>query len=402
MTRIAGFERGADDMGHVGVLITITCHSRFHRYTTVNGCNAVVANKHYDSREAPRTGQLYLAPLWTHIRSNLARDGIQIYGFRIAEPQHDGTPHWHLLLFTAADQVNALVEIVKKHALKDSPDEKGAATHRCDMKMIDRSRGSAAGYIAKYVAKNIDGEHVGQDFNGKPATETARRVEAWATTWRIRQFQQIGGPPVNVWRELRRIAVLPAGAPKHLQEAHKAVNKLTHRADRETASVAWDAYCQAQGGVFCGRKARIRLAMRPTDGLGQYGDQIGPRPFGVETTSLESHRDPAGLAPGTVREVHWTVESERHNWSIQNRKKPALVAGGLSAELTQSVQPGTSVNNCTDVGPSASSKSAHVVADIGGPRRNAIQDIQRMPTEVVQSFSLPVGPDIQDRPPGSC
>ena len=279
MTRIAGFERVADAVGHAGVFLTITCPSRFHRYTTVNGGKSVVPDKHYDSRETPRTGQRYLARLWAHIRSNLARRGIQIYGFRIADPPHDGTPHWHLLLFTAADQVNGLVEVVKKHALKDSPDERGSATHRCDVKMFDRSRGSAVGYIAKYVAKNIDGEHVGQDFNGKPATDTARRVEAWATTWRIRQFQQIGGPPVNVWREMRRIAGLPEGAPKHLQQAYKAVDKLTRRVDRETASVAWDAYCQAQDGVFCGRKARIRLAMRPTVGLGRYGDPLASHPF---------------------------------------------------------------------------------------------------------------------------
>ena len=124
---------------------TITCPSRFHRFTTVKGGKAVVANGNYDSQETPRTGQHYLARLWTHIRSELARCAIQTCGFRIAEPQHDGTPHWHLLLFAAADHVDALVQVMKKHALKDSPDEAGAAQHRCDVKMIDRSRGSAAG-----------------------------------------------------------------------------------------------------------------------------------------------------------------------------------------------------------------------------------------------------------------
>ena len=87
---------------------------------------------------------------------------------------------------------------MREHALRDSPHEPGAQAHRCDFTAIDPAKGSAAGYIAKYIAKNIDGAHVGEDFNGKSATETAVRVEAWAARWGIRQFQQIGGAPVGV------------------------------------------------------------------------------------------------------------------------------------------------------------------------------------------------------------
>lgn len=295
MTRIAGFERIAQDMNHAGMFITITCPSRFHRWRTVNGGRKVLENPKYDPNETPATAQRYLARVWARIRSSLARQKISLYGFRISEPQHDGTPHWHLLVFFQQDAAEQVTSTVRKYALQDSPEEIGASTHRCDFKVIDHARGSAAGYIAKYIAKNIDGEHVGEDLNGRPATETALRVDAWASTWRIRQFQQIGGPPVGPWRELRRVKEVPEQGPDHLKEAHQAANKLAKLEDRENASVAWDRYCKAQGGIFIGREYRIRITTAEREGLGRYGEPLKPSPVGVETTSRETYT-PAHMA----------------------------------------------------------------------------------------------------------
>ena len=35
------------------------------------------------------------------------------FGFRVTEPHHDGTPHWHLLLFINPDHVEEVTEELK-------------------------------------------------------------------------------------------------------------------------------------------------------------------------------------------------------------------------------------------------------------------------------------------------
>ena len=96
-------------------------------------------------------------------------------------------------------------EIMRSYALSVDGSEPSATKHRFKAMAIDWKKGSATGYLAKYICKNIDGFGVGDDLYGNDATVSAKRVETWASTWGIRQFQQIGGPPVTVWRQLRKL-----------------------------------------------------------------------------------------------------------------------------------------------------------------------------------------------------
>ncbi|MCX5545682.1 replication endonuclease [Paraburkholderia sp. CNPSo 3076] len=348
MTRINGFERIAIAAGHAGLFLTITCPSKMHR-RKVQGARTV-DNGNWDGT-TPDEAQAYLRDVWARIRAALARRGVNLYGFRIAEPQHDGTPHWHCLFFYEAQHADTVRTIVRRYALAMDGDEPGAQAKRCDFKRMDPAKGTAAGYIAKYVAKNIDGYRLEKDLEGNDSLETSARVEAWASRWRIRQFQQIGGPPVSVWRELRRVEAVPDDAPPFVRDAHNAVNKVAVFEGRDNASVAWDRYVKAQGGVSCGRNYRVRIAKVQGGGLNRYGEEGAAQIVGIEYA--DQYRKVDGIA------TYWrartvTVESKRYEWVIL---RPAAHArAGYAAQPVEGFDlgfkrehraPWTCVNNCT-------------------------------------------------------
>lgn len=367
LTRIAGFELIAQGMGHQGYMVTMTCPSRFHRMTT-RADGRVVPNPRYDG-STPHDAQKYLTKAWARCRAAAARAGIAWYGFRIAEPQHDGTPHWHCLLFVGGPASDAGVErvrpddglmsLVRKYFLDaDNPDEPGARKHRVDCEWINPAKGSAVGYVIKYVSKNIDGYGVGLDLEGQCAVLSSQRVEAWAATWRIRQFQQIGGAPVGVWRELRRINpdnVSPT-APDALRVAVSAVN--ASKVEPGVQSIAWMRYTTAQGGIGC-KRANMRLRIMKEDrgdwaDIGRYGEPVAPRPLGVDAAGVQLFRNHIHVmnpaAPAFQRPSFASVESERCAWVVTHgsRVEAKRAAAVVFQRSGEAAAPRIHVNNCTD------------------------------------------------------
>jgi len=234
MTRIRGFEEFAQQSNDEwqAVLFTLTCPSQYHAVLAKSGDSNPKFNQ-----TTPEQANTYLNTLWQRTRALWHKEGIQPFGFRVAEPNHDGTPHWHLLLWLKPDQVTKAETLLSQHALALDGDELGAKKHRLQTVTIDPNKGSAAGYIAKYIAKNIDGFGIDVDLYGKDAVDSALRIEAWASLWGIRQFQQIDGPSVTVWRELRRLDAEGVG--------QALLKQLTEAAD----SGNWALYTELMGGV---------------------------------------------------------------------------------------------------------------------------------------------------------
>ena len=359
MVRARGFEEIAEIRGDVAIFLTITCPSRFHRFT-----GSALDNKNW-TEDTPRDAQDYLCEIWAKIRAAWARRGFFPYGFRVAEPHHDGCPHWHILLFVKPEQVGwfeperllagrkdhgaGVIGIVGKYALKDHPAERGAVKHRYTVERIDTTKGSATGYIAKYIAKNIDGlteagDNVGLDFaSGKKASDTAPRVRTWASVWNIRQFQQIGGPSVTVWRELRRLGAPERGDTPDLFAGPQDA------ADQGDYGIFW----QLQGGPDVRRKDLTLSPAYTEDSTGKYGDPV-KRVFGVNSCDGKFRKTKthtwtvqrAGLAVVNVLQAEHSAEVKSAAAVARFLSEAGEFAAGFSAHRAA----WTGVNNCTVLG----------------------------------------------------
>lgn len=327
MLRIRGFEEIADTLNHAALFWTITCPSKYH---ATGGTNAKY------NGATPRQAQAYLSKCWARMRAAFKRENITPYGFRIAEPHSDGCPHWHMLFFVEPAQVARMTAIIEKHALAEDGHEKGAKENRVKLVRIEAGKGTAAGYIAKYVSKNIDGagvgDHktfengqtytVGNDMFGKQEITPSARVTYWSQVWGIRQFQQIGGAPVTVWREIRRLtADSIVHAPAEIQAAFAACQKVVSEDPAETKQADFAAYVMAQGGPKVGRGYAIKIATEEVTITGKYATKQAQKPIGIYA----------------VQEPEVIYKSVRYVWT-------EIAAVGAVAV------PWTGVNKCTEPG----------------------------------------------------
>ncbi|MEH6347004.1 MAG: replication endonuclease, partial [Bermanella sp.] len=234
MVRLKGFEEVAEILGDSALFITVTTPSRMHAFNSSGH-----KNPKYDGTP-PKDANKYLCNQWAKVRAEFGKRRIQPYGFRVSEPHHDATPHHHYLLFMKPSEKEFVTSVLQKYAFQDSPNEKGAKEHRFKVEVIDKAKGGATSYIAKYISKSTNGEGLEKDQYKQDSKTSAQSIRTWSGIWRIRQFEQIGGPSVTVWRELRKM--------------DESLGLIVGPALSAADSSNWAAFVLAMGGPTVKRK----------------------------------------------------------------------------------------------------------------------------------------------------
>lgn len=382
MTRIRGFEDICNEMGFVGEFYTVTAPARYH---------ATIKTGHRNRKwngASPADTQRYLCCVWQKIRAKLHREDIHVFGIRVAEPHHDATPHWHMLMFMLPENVDRVRQIIRDYAYQQDSGELTTAKARkarFHAEAIDPEKGSATGYVAKYISKNIDGYALDgelDDESGKALKETAPAVSAWAARWHIRQFQFVGGAPVTVYRELRRMAdsETALGLSVEFAAVHDAADQGQ-----------WAEYVNAQGGPFVRRdELAVRTWYQSGDELNEYGEET-VRIKGVYSTAVGDD------TPILTRLTQWKIVSKKANEQAGIADAPLSVLSVDSAfdfvfDLEGApASSRSSVNNCT--GRSGSENAAKPGSD--GPidfkslsRRERRQMLNRIRADAVMKKRL--------------
>lgn len=214
------------EQGYRGLIVTTTAGASWHRLRTVidsQGKKTKVLNPRYNGA-TPKQVQQMLNKQLSLVRTYLSNRDIKITGIRVAEPHADGCTHWHFVLwFKNGKEAKTAIQAFRRYFLfHEGPPEPGALKHRLKFDTVNPKKGDAVGYVLKYITKGISGEHIDDhvDGNGEKIAEGkegAERTMAWARCWGIRQFQFLGAPPANIYREFRRVWCKAMGRGKSQQ-----------------------------------------------------------------------------------------------------------------------------------------------------------------------------------------
>ena len=309
VTVAKGYASIASQIGYQCLFVTLTAPSCMHRMQLRYKHNgkkkqaiSAVPNPNWDG-STPKQVNQHLAHLYELITAKLARKSIHKFGFRVVEPHHDGTPHWHLALLIDPQNIDAVKEVFTEYALRDYPNEKGAQKNRIDFKVLQSE--AAIGYLVKYISKSTTGIGLnnaqnaghGEDWYGTDAIKSALSIEAWARDCGIRQFQIIGVHSVQAYREFRRL-------DEQQDPQLEAIRQAARNGD-------WAEFVNLMGGPFISRKdMETKLAYGARQRLNRETGEI-------ETVSTSKYGDEAKDTVIGVIHAGITILSRIHFWDVK-------------------------------------------------------------------------------------
>ncbi|HAK8205238.1 TPA: replication endonuclease [Salmonella enterica] len=347
MTRVKGMEELAElaeldkldnlaqglelDSDYIGLFFTWTAPRQYHAWLETGR-----RNRKWNGA-SPRETQHYFTRTFKNCSTALTRRGVDIFGMHITESHHDGTPHWHGILFVRREQEATLREVFEYYANAENCGC-SCTSHRPGMqpaqsqlmiKPINKRQGSATAYITKHICRNIEGCAPGgrDKETGRPWTELARHSAAWASLWGIKQFQFIGGPPVSVWRELRKLSD---------QKKADSVSPVFGELHRAAGGSDWAEYTRLQGGLSTVRK---NLTMRTWYQMADEPDECGQYTTIIKGVYLPG----TDKAPVATRTRNWKVKQQK---TPRQNAKPGFMKNHRKPALTF-LTPWTRINNCT-------------------------------------------------------
>ncbi|XTZ36736.1 replication endonuclease [Salmonella enterica] len=340
MATMKGLELLAEARGDRAVFLTVTCPSKYHA-TTENGH----PNPKWNGATIRDSSDYLVNTFFAAVRKKLNRDGLRWYGIRTVEPHHDGTVHWHMMVFAHPEEIDSIVTTARDIAIQEDRHELGNdITPRFKAEYVDGSKGTPTSYIATYIGKNLDSRAVdGIDpKTGKPRVDhetgksmagSVERAIGWARLHRVRQFQFFGIPSRQVWRELRRLASQMARNPEGPQRLkNDAMDAVLAAAD----AGCFATYIEKQGGVLIPRKDYlIRTAYALADEPNDY-DELGVRIYGIwsplvgESSRVCTHPD------------NWKLVRRKPEAADDSRENVFDLQGGSAAPWTRG-------NNCPRV-----------------------------------------------------
>ncbi len=336
MVTVKGMELTHYERGDVAFFVTITAPSRFHSVT-----EAGTLNPKYKGATVKDASNYLVNTFFSSVRKAINKKKLGWYGIRTVEPHHDGTPHWHMLVFTSPRNEEQIVEIMRNAAIREDRAELGDnITPRFKCEKIDPEKGTPTSYIAAYIGKNVDsravegidpktGKPLVDHESGKTMAETVENAVAWARLHHIRQFQLFGTPSRQVWREARRLARQLARNPLGPQKlSNPKADAILVAAD----AGCFASYMKSQGGVCIPRSEYLaRTAYVTAEEPNKYGE-YPKRIYGIQMPKLGEN---------------FTICTHPEEWKLVKKETEADTRTGEGFDLQGGpAAPWTRGNNC--------------------------------------------------------